>query len=132
MLQTQKTLSAQDDALPFTQELGLGDMVAVARRIICRQWPFLLVVPLITLTIGAIYLWVTPPTYIAKAQIIIERAKSPLQQQSIIAETPVDSAQIESQISVLESERIASSVIKGLRLTEDSEFVGAGLLTNLL
>ena len=48
------------------------------------------------------------------------------QQQSILGDIPIDTAQVESQIEVLKSENIASAVIKNLHLTEDPEFVGSG------
>ncbi len=48
------------------------------------------------------------------------------QQQSILGDVPIDTAQVESQIEVLKSENVASAVIKNLRLTEDPEFVGSG------
>jgi succinoglycan biosynthesis transport protein ExoP len=134
MLQSHKSFPTQDNALPvpLPEEAGVGEMVSFATGIIRRQWLLLLVVPLITIAIGAIYLAVTPPTYTAKAQIIIDRGKSSfLQQQSIVGDVPIDSAQIENQISILESERIASLTVKKLRLTEDSEFVGVGWLKGL-
>ena len=48
------------------------------------------------------------------------------QQQSILADNPIDTARVQSQIEVLKSENIAFAVIKSLDLTEDSEFVGSG------
>ena len=48
------------------------------------------------------------------------------QQQSILGDIPIDTAQVESQVEVLKSENIASAVIKNLHLTEDPEFVGSG------
>src|ERR1700688_3065556 len=117
MLQSHKSFPTQDNALPvpLPEEAGVGEMVSFATGIIRRQWLLLLVVPLITIAIGAIYLAVTPPTYTAKAQIIIDRGKSSfLQQQSIVGDVPIDSAQIENQISILESERIASLTVKKL------------------
>src|SRR5664280_1451786 len=48
------------------------------------------------------------------------------QQQSILGDVPIDTAQVESQIEVLKSENVASAVIKNLHLTEDPEFIGSG------
>ena len=48
------------------------------------------------------------------------------QQQSILGDIPIDTAQVESQVEVLKSENIASAVIKNLHLTEDPEFIGSG------
>ena len=48
------------------------------------------------------------------------------QQQSVIADAPIDVAQVESQVQVLKSETIAAAVIKNLHLADDPEFVGGG------
>src|SRR5262249_40176120 len=73
------------------------------------------------------YLWITPPTYIAKAQLVIDRGKSTfLQQQAVLPDAPIDSAQVESEIQILMSGRIAALVVKNLHLTEDPEFTGTG------
>jgi succinoglycan biosynthesis transport protein ExoP len=77
----------------------------------------------------------TPPSYLAKATLIIDSRKVQLfQQQSILGDIPVDTASVASQVEVLKSENIAQSVLKELRLTQDREFVGSGggLLGTLL
>src|SRR5215471_10229499 len=134
MLQTQKFSPVPDNPVPMPEEAGLGDMASFAIGVIQRQYLVVLFVSLIVGFIGATYLWITPPTYTAKAQLIIDRGKSSfLQQQGVVLDTPIDSAQVESQIQIVASERIAASVVKSLHLTEDAEFVGTagGLLDSL-
>jgi succinoglycan biosynthesis transport protein ExoP len=116
-----------DRPAPVREEAGLADMALFAIGVIRRQYLVILSVALIVMSIGATYLWITPPTYTAKAQLIIDRGKSTfLQQQAVFPDTPIDSAQVESQIQILASEHIAASVVKSLHLTEDPEFVGTG------
>lgn len=84
---------------------------------------------------GMVYLYVTPPRYLAKATLIIDTRKNqPFQQQGMMADTAIDSATVDSQIEVMKSETIAASVVKELRLTADPEFVGGkpGIIRTLL
>jgi polysaccharide biosynthesis transport protein len=128
MLQTEKSSPAVDMPVPLPEDEGLADMASLVIGIVRRQYLIILFVTLVTASIGATYLWITPPIYTAKAQILIDRSKSAFlqQQQTVFPDTPMDAAQVESQIQILASERIAASVIKALHLTDDAEFIGAG------
>ena len=67
------------------------------------------------------------PSFTAQAQLLIDARKVQVfQQQSILGDIPIDTAQVESQVEVLKSENVALAVIKNLHLTEDPEFVGSG------
>src|SRR5262249_52589372 len=89
-----------------------------------RQYPVILFVLLLVLAVVAVFLFTTPPRYTAQAKLIIDSRKVQLfQHQSVLGEIPVESATVESQIEVLQSENIALSVIKDLHLIEDPEFV---------
>ena len=84
---------------------------------------------------GAIYLRVTPARYLAQASLIIDTRKSQLfSQQSVVGESAIDSATVDSQIEVLKSQGVAASVVKDLHLTTDPEFGGAkpGVLGRIL
>jgi succinoglycan biosynthesis transport protein ExoP len=75
---------------------------------------------------GAVYLYVAPPKFLALAELLIDTRKSQLfQQQSMVGDMAMDSAAVDSQIQVLKSENIATSVIKDLHLTTEAEFVGS-------
>jgi polysaccharide biosynthesis transport protein len=128
MLQTEKSSPAVDMPVSLPEDVGLADTASLVIGIVRRQYLIILFVTLVTASIGATYLWITPPTYTAKAQILIDRSKSAFlqQQQTVFSDTPMDPAQVESQIQILASERIAASVIKTLHLTDDAEFNGAG------
>ena len=134
MLQAQQSSSGLDMPVPVPEEPGLADMASFAIGILRRQYLIILFVTLVATSMGVIYLRMIPPTYTAKAQILIDRSKSAfLQQQGVFPDTPIDYAQVDSQLLILASERIAASVVKNLHLTEDPEFVGtAGGLADSL
>ncbi len=92
-----------------------------------RRFPVIVVVTLLSTALGIIYLITARPSFTAEAKLMIDAPKLQLfQQQSILADNPIDTARVQSQIEVLKSENIAFAVIKSLDLTEDSEFVGSG------
>jgi polysaccharide biosynthesis transport protein len=127
MLQTEKLSSAVDMAAALPAEAGLADMASFVIGIVLRRYLIILFVTFVATSIGTTYLWITPPTFTAKAQILIDRGKSAFlqQQQAVFPDTPIDAAQIESQLQILQSESVAAQVVKTLHLTEDPEFVGA-------
>ena len=69
---------------------------------------------------GVIYLGVATPIYTAQTNVYIDLHRNPLDQQpGIFGNDPIE---IESQIQIIKSKAIASSVIKKLQLLNDSEF----------
>ncbi|MEF2554549.1 GNVR domain-containing protein [Aurantimonas sp. A2-1-M11] len=77
----------------------------------------------IGLGFAAFYLATTDPTFTARTQILIDpRIPQLLQQQPADVNLSLDTAQIESQIAVLQSEKIAMIVIDELKLVEDPVF----------
>jgi Mrp family chromosome partitioning ATPase/capsular polysaccharide biosynthesis protein len=123
MPEVERLAQAHNGAWPASaseQDLvTLDGMLAVFKR---SLWRILMV---IALMVGAAtaYVIMTPRGYTSAAQIMIEPQK-----QQFIWQTPglldltVDNAQVESQVEVLRSERIASEVIDRLNLTQDVEF----------
>jgi polysaccharide biosynthesis transport protein len=127
MLQNHKSSPALDVPAPAQEEAGVADTASFVIGFVRRQYLIFLFATLVATSIGITYLRITPPTYTAKAQIIIDRGKSPfLQQQALFPDAPIDYAQVESQILILTSGRVAASVVKNLHLTQDPEFVGTG------
>ena len=90
-----------------------------------RQYPIIVFSFVLMMALGVVYLFTTPPSFTAQAKMLIDTRKVQLlQQQSILADVPPNSAVIDSQVEVLQSENIALAVIKNLGLTEDPEFTG--------
>lgn len=99
--------------------ISLADIVAFARRYI------LSIVAFIGLgLLGAgFYIATTDPIFTAGTQILIEpKISQLLQQQTAEVNLSLDTAQVESQIAVMQSEKIAKMVIDELGLLDDPGF----------
>lgn len=69
------------------------------------------------------YVATTDRVFTAETQILIEpKIPQLFQQQSAEVNLTLDTAQVESQMAVMQSEKIAAMVIEGLRLSEDPVF----------
>jgi succinoglycan biosynthesis transport protein ExoP len=92
-----------------------------------RQYPIMALILACCLALSLVYLLTTPKLYTAHAMFLIDTTKMQIlqQQQQVIGELPLDTAQVETQIEVLRSDGIGLSVVKDLKLTEDPEFVGS-------
>jgi len=107
--------------------LNLAGIIGLVTTFVRRQLSIFVFVTICCLTLGMIYLFTTPSRYTAHAMLLIDSSKVRLlQQQGPVGDTPVDTAQVETQVEILKSENIGLSVIKDLHLTSDPEFVGSG------
>ncbi len=109
----------QPQAAPQRDYLSLKDMLALLKQHLATIAAFLALGLL-----GAwFYIATTDPIYTATTQILIEPKLSQLAQQQVNeVNLSLDTAQIESQIAVMQSEKIASMVIAQLKLREDKKF----------
>jgi len=107
------------------EEMGLGEVVNFTWGFLRRQYMVIIFCALLAFVLGLIYLQHTPPRYAAHAAMIIDTRKGQVfQNQTILADGPIDLAGIDSQVQIVKSENVAASVIKDLHLTEIPEFVG--------
>jgi succinoglycan biosynthesis transport protein ExoP len=75
------------------------------------------------LVLGFLYLLLTPRVYVAQAELLVERGMRPtVTQQTVLAEAPFDASFFESQIKIIESERLAREVVRKLQLQRYDEF----------
>ena len=103
----------------------LGERMDFVAGFLRRRYLIILASLLLSLSLGALYFFKTPPTYTASAAILIEPRKG-LLQQTLGGDPPPDAAWIESQIGILKSQNVASYVVKQLRLVEDPQFIRSG------
>jgi capsular exopolysaccharide synthesis family protein len=99
--------------------VGYADIVSFVRR---HFWT--IAGTLVVALVGAlVYVCMTDPIFTARSQILID-PKMPqlLREQSGEVNFSLDNAQVESQIAVLRSEKIAMMVINELNLNKDPEF----------
>src|SRR6267378_4782793 len=111
------------------EENGLGELVNFALGFLRRQYLVISFAAALALAASAIYLRITPPTYTAQVKVLLGNPNPKaqfLQQQSVLAESPMDPTQLESQIQILTSKAIATSVINQLRLADDPDFNDSG------
>src|ERR1700678_2755095 len=90
--------------------LSPGDLVASLKGLARRRFGILVLIFTLSVIFGAIYLYVTPPKFLAQASILIDSRKTQLfsQQSASSDAAPVDSATVESQIEVLKSQDVAA------------------------
>jgi exopolysaccharide transport family protein len=92
-----------------------------------RQWRLIALVTGLGITLGAIYIALSPALYTAQADMIIDTKRVTWTQTEMSTDNRmVEDASVESEIETTRSEQVAIAVIRKLHLTEDPEFVGAG------
>jgi exopolysaccharide transport family protein len=102
---------------------GLGEIVNFGMGFLRRQYSVVLFTSALTIAASVIYLKATPPTYTAQVKVLFGNPKVQfVQQQSLVPDTPIDLAQIETQLQVLKSDAVATSVINKLKLADDPDF----------
>jgi exopolysaccharide transport family protein len=125
MLPNDRTRALLDGIAPREQaeESGISEAINFALGLLRRQYWVIIFTAVLALAASAIYLRIAPPVYTAQAKVLFGNPKAQfVQQQSMLAEAPVDSTQLESQIQILTSKAIATSVINQLQLADDPEF----------
>ena len=129
MLQNERTRPLLDSAMPGEQaeEGGLGELVNSALGFLRRQYSVIIFTAALAFASSAIYLRVTPPTYTGQVKVLFANPRAQfVPQQSMLAEAPLDGAQLETQIEILKSKAVATSVINQLRLADDPDFKASG------
>jgi len=96
--------------------------VSFALGFLRRHYLLMVVTTALALAASVVFLQVAPPTYTAQAKVLLGSSKAPVVQQfPMLDETHVD---LESQLEILKSKTIATSVINQLNLADDPEFSG--------
>jgi len=130
ILQNDRTRALQDSVMTREQpeENGLGELVNFALGFLRRQYSVIIFTAVLALSVSAIYLRITPPTYTAQVRVLFGNPKAQfVQQQSLLAaEAPIDTTQLESQMQILKSKALATSVINQLKLVDDPDFKDSG------
>ena len=134
MLQTRIPSPATGQA-QTAQQPTLEQTVSNAIGLVSRQYPVMIITVLLCIGLAGIYSLTATKRFTGTAVLMIDSRKMQgLQTQAASSsDVSIDSAMVDSQVEVLKSETIASSVIKDLRLLESPEFMRAdeGLLSRL-
>jgi uncharacterized protein involved in exopolysaccharide biosynthesis len=110
----------------FSPDTGTSEFISAADfAAFFRKNAIAVLAPLIlAVTLASLYLFLATPEYIARSQILIDPKTPVLREQTREVNFSLDAAQVESQITLLRSEKIAATVIKDLNLRDDREFQG--------
>lgn len=112
-------LSSSRQATPGQEFIGLSDITGFLRRYMRT----ILACLAAALVVAWFYNSTTDPVFTATTQILIEpKLPQHLQQGGKEVNLSLDTAQLESQIAVIQSEKIASMVIEELGLVDDPGF----------
>jgi polysaccharide biosynthesis transport protein len=129
MLPNDRTRALLDSVMLREQaeEGGLGQIVGFSLGFLRRQYAVIIFTAALALSASAIYLRITPPTYTGDVKVLFGNPKAQfVQQQSLLAEAQFDNAQLETQLQILKSRAIATSVINQLKLADDPDFKASG------
>jgi polysaccharide biosynthesis transport protein len=129
MLQNDRTRALLDSAMLREQgeEGGLAQIVGFALGFLRRQYAVIIFTTALALSASAIYLRITPPTYTGVVKVLFGNPKAEfVQQQSLLAAAQFDNAQLETQLEILKSRAIATSVINQLKLADDPDYTVSG------
>lgn len=133
MLQINKASpNSSDDS--YQPEKALVQSFHNILAIMNRQRPIIAVVLVCALVLGLLYYFITPPVYTASGTMVIDKRKVQLfEKEKVLGDMEVDTATVQTEVEVLQSDNISLGVIRKLRLTDDPEFVGGpkGLISRI-
>ena len=96
-------------------------------KILKRQFWLFVVLIGCAISLGLLYLYVTPPSFTATSTMVIDTRKiQVLQQQSVLGDAVVDAGIVQTELEIIKSPKISLSVINNLQLTKDPEFNSSG------
>jgi succinoglycan biosynthesis transport protein ExoP len=107
---------------------SIAEILEQVTGFVRRQFPLFVFILVCSVVLGLVYLITAPPRFTSHAKLLIDSSKLRVlqQQQAPVGDTPVDTAQVETQVEILKSDEIGLSVIKEMHLTDDPEFAGTG------
>jgi polysaccharide biosynthesis transport protein len=119
----------QGPGIQLQAKTGAGPARLFSRAdvgIFWKKYARLMIGSMLVAVAGAIvYLISASPSYVGRSELLIEPLKFQGGGDSGAQAIPVDQGQVESQVEVLRSKKVADDVIHRLNLTSDPEFVPA-------
>ena len=131
MLQINKPRPVERQTLS-PEFLSPAEIYAFAIAFVRRQFRVIGFVFLLTLSLGVVYILASPPRYTGRAVLVLDSHKAQAFPNEAALGMPINSMAVDTQIEVLNSDKIALSVIEQLHLNEDPEFISpkAGVVEN--
>jgi polysaccharide biosynthesis transport protein len=125
MLQINNLRRAEPQTSHIRESLSPAEFYSASIGFLRRQFSVIVLALLVSVALGIVYMNATPSSYTGRAILIVDAPKMQVFQFRTAGEQPIDSATVETQIQILNSEDIALSVIKDLHLDTDPEFVAS-------
>lgn len=135
MLQVNKSRFGADQTPRVSDFVSPAELYTAVMGFLRRQYQVLIFSVLFALAVGCLYLFMAAPRYTGHAVLVIDTHKTQIfQAQSPLGDLPIDSSTVDTQIEILNSENIATSVVKELHLNEDPEFIAPkpGFIANII
>jgi succinoglycan biosynthesis transport protein ExoP len=120
MLQASEPLSPESAA---TEETSLRELAHWAIGILRRQLLVIALIGAVGTSLGVFYVCIAPSTYTAESRIVIDPRRVQLFPKATFSEGQIDGQALESEIELAKSEPVMLSVIDGLGLAKDPEFL---------
>jgi succinoglycan biosynthesis transport protein ExoP len=125
MLQVNNLLRAKPLVPHVREGVSPAEFYTAGIGFLRRQISVIVLALLASVALGIVYIYCTPLRYTGRAILIVDPPKIQLFQ-SQARDAPMDSAAVETQVQILNSDDIALAVIKDLHLDEDRDFVSSG------
>jgi succinoglycan biosynthesis transport protein ExoP len=109
------------DPAPTEAGFPFAEIISYLVGIIRQKYLLILSTAILTTAIAVFYVYITPPTYTARATMIIDKGKAQVKLGGVVNEVPIE---VESQLQVLTSETVRLAVVGKFDLANDPEFVG--------
>src|ERR1700730_439697 len=130
MLQASEPLSLESAAM---QETSIRESAHWAIGIVRRQVLVIALIGAVGTSLGAFYALIAPSTYTAESRIVIDPRRVLLFPKATFSEGQIDGPALDSEIELVKSDPVVLSVINGLGLAKDPEFLKSpGVLGALL
>jgi polysaccharide biosynthesis transport protein len=130
MLRSDKVSSSTPDGteLLARSDFAIFTIISYVISIVKRHFAAALVIMACSTALGLLYLFIMPPSFTTTGIMVIDTHKiQPLQQQQPIMEgNQLDPQAVLTEVEILRSPNVISSVIRKLGLAKDPEFVGNG------
>ena len=120
MLQATSPFTTEPEA---EQANSPRELVYWAIGIVRRQFLVIVSIALLATSLGALYVFLAPPSYTAEATVLIDPRRVQLFPNATFSEGRFDSSALESEIELVKSEPVALTVVNDLGLAKDPEFL---------
>ncbi len=114
-----------------SQPSPVGEEIKQIFWVLIRKWYVVALTIIAAVSLVVLYIWTTTPLFSSRVEILID----PRQKQTVESEViqtglgasaaGADTLLLESQVEVLQSQKVIDALIKQERLTEDPEFSGS-------